>query len=226
MFALLIAALLAAPSPASAGPDAATISRLDYEFGRRLCQDFYHVVPCRHWRMAVSDVRCSADPDEPGRALCKFRQRIPGLSGTEECTGKFERGEAGWHYPFKPSSEPLPSPFPSLQDTGPTCSATGTPDAAAIARVRAMVHAQLGCSLFAEAERPCPPASARISEVICSWGRKPRLAHCAYRLHAPEEYYCRARFQRRGSGWAMTSYRGATGPRSYEEDCSGPVSRP
>src|SRR5688500_20188327 len=91
MSVLLIAALLAATSPASTGPDAATISRLDYDSGRSLCQDFYHVVPCRHWRMAVSDVRCSADPEEPRRALCKFRQRIPGMAGTEDCTGVFEQ---------------------------------------------------------------------------------------------------------------------------------------
>lgn len=225
MAAVLIAALLAGANPPSAGPDAAAISEIDYRDSRSMCQDFYHVVPCREWRMIVTDVKCSPDPADPNRAACTFVQRIPRVPGTQTCSAVFEQAGGRWHYPYRPQEGPSPSSFPSMALTGPTCSATGAPDSAAIAAVRAAIHPRLGCSLYAEAGRPCPPPSARVGEVICDWGRKPRLAHCAYRLHAPEEYYCQARFRPQRGGWAMTGYTGTGGRFSFDESCSGPVQR-
>lgn len=220
----MIALLLIAAAPAAVGPDAAAIADLDFRASQSLCTDFHHVVPCRDWRMIVSDVRCRPDPSGGRRALCTFRQRIPRLRDTETCSAVFESVDGRWHYPARPDRDPSPT-FPSLALGGPACSATGAPDAAAIAAIWRAAHPGLSCSVYPEAKRPCPPASARPGEVTCSYGSSRRIAHCEFRLYAPEEYYCRAPFRRLRGGWALTSRRGVDGRLSYDQSCNGPIVR-
>lgn len=227
MTSFLLALLLPAASPGGFGPDAATIAEIDFRASNSLCNDFYHVVPCRDWRMIVSDVRCAPDPGDERRALCTFKQRIPRVRGTETCSAVFESAGGQWHYPSLPMQDGDWSAFPSLGLGGPTCSATGAPQAAAIGAIWAASHERLSCSVYREAGRPCPPASARMGEVRCSFGSSRRIAHCEFRLHAPEEYFCRAPFRRiRGGGWTLIGGRGVDGRFSYDQSCEGPIIRP
>ena len=220
----MIALLLIAAAPAPVGPDAAAISDLDFRASQSLCIDFHHVVPCRDWRMIISNVRCRPDPAAERRALCTFRQRIPRLRDTETCSAVFESVNGRWNYPVKADLDPSRS-FPSLAMGGPACSATGAPDSATITSIWRAAHPRLSCSVYPEGKRPCPPASARIDEVTCSYGSGRRIAHCEFRLYAPEEYYCRAPFRRQRGGWALTGYRGVDGRFSYDQSCNGPIFR-
>ncbi|HEU0097781.1 MAG TPA: hypothetical protein VFQ67_03310 [Allosphingosinicella sp.] len=218
--------LLAGASAGSFGPDAATIAELDFRASQALCSDFHHVVSCRSWRMIVSDVRCAPDPADARRALCTFRQRIPRVGGTETCSAAFQSVGGDWHYPVLPAQGEEWAAFPSLQVAGPACSASGAPDAAAIGAIWARAHDRLSCSVYPEAGRPCPPASAKVGEVRCGFGSDRRVANCEFRLRAPEEYFCRAPFQRlRGGGWAPKGRRGVDGRFSYDQSCEGPIVR-
>lgn len=67
MATLLFAALVAASIP---GPDAAQISRLDFNEGMSLCYRYRHVVPCPEDAPVIADVRCEAEADGEGRISC------------------------------------------------------------------------------------------------------------------------------------------------------------
>jgi len=226
MAPLAIALLLPAASLGGFGPDAATIAELDFRASRSLCGDFYHVVPCRDWRMIVSDVRCTPDPADGRLAQCTFRQRIPRVRGTETCSATFQSIDGHWYYPGLPAQGGDWPSFPSLQIAGPACSATGAPDGVAIGAIWAAAYERLSCSVYPEAGRPCPPASATVRDVQCSFGSSRRIAHCQFRLHGPAEYSCRAPFRRvRDGGWAFTARRGVDGRFSYDQSCEGPIVR-
>jgi hypothetical protein len=143
--ALLLSSVVNAPAaaapPSPTGPSAARIAELDYQAARALCSAFYHVVACRDWHVIVSDVRCTVQPAEPGRASCTFTQRTPAVRATQTCSADFVQSGGHWFYPTRSASSRqsqgrLTSEDLSLAVVGPTCSATGAPDAAAILQVR------------------------------------------------------------------------------------------